>query len=103
MEGLRRSRARAWVARLNGTRHLLPAAGPGTPDRDDRPPHLPKRLATSKTLWCPGGWLPPGFVAVVTMKSVGPGTFTVDVVAVTVGAIRSSSVSIWKRPFTSSF
>src|SRR5262245_8453595 len=37
------------------------------------PPHLARRLATSRTLWCPGGWLPPGFVAVVTTKSVGPG------------------------------
>src|SRR5215468_9395041 len=33
------------------------------------------------------------------MKSVGPGTLTVVVVVVMVGAIRSSSSSIWKRLF----
>src|SRR5262245_63982263 len=31
------------------------------------------------------------------MKSVGPGTFTVVVVVVMLGAMRSSSGSIWKR------
>src|SRR5262245_9061211 len=61
--------------------------------------HLARRLATSKTFWCPGGWLPPGFVAVVTMKSVGPGTFTLNVAVAMVGAIRSSNFSMQKRPF----
>src|SRR5262249_62137617 len=65
-------------------------AGPGA----GRPSQRANRLATSTTLWCPGGWLPPGFVAVVTMKSVGPGTFTLTVAVAMLGAIRSSSSSI---------